>query len=922
MSKIRVYELARKLNIESKQLVNRILKMGIEISSHQSTLSPSQVENIEGAIKTGSSGKVEEKSASAAKPKVVRRRRKVIKTEEVDGAEITTEISEVVEIGSKKKTASVTEKKVAEPEPEQTEPAKESSVPPVVAAIEEESNPVVEPEKVAATAPKTVPETVATATVTTTTAATSETPKAASSEPKVVSRKVRIRDSLGGAKIVRKADPAEVAARKAAIAAQKAASTGQPSYSSDPDARVQSQSFVGGQEGTDFRGVRKKKVDTAEEERKKSASQKAQRGRASQQAQQMLRNLDTSALEDFDSKLEIAARRRTFTPSGLPRRADLKRRKNLKKTQITMPKAELRVVEMGENIKVGELAKQLSIKAGVLIKKLMTGGDMLTMNDYVDFDTATIVAEEFQYTVKSIQKSVGNIIGNEEELSNIAKVNRPPVVTVMGHVDHGKTSVLDAIRKADVVSGEAGGITQHIGAYTVKRGEQSICFLDTPGHEAFSAMRSRGAQTTDVVVLVIAADDGVMPQTIEAIQHAKAAKVPLLVAVNKIDKGEAGMDRIYTQLAEYGVQPEDWGGDTQFVKVSALKKIGLEELLDNILLLSEMQELQAREEGPAEGVILEANLDKGRGALATILVTAGTMKKGDFIVCGTKTGRVRAMYDHTGAELNEATPSTPVKVTGLEDVPMAGDSVHTVDSEKKARDIAKLRIEEDEKNAQIDKPKGMDALLAKMQEGDKIELPIIIKADTQGTAEAISESLVKLNTDAITNQIVMKSSGGISESDIRLAETTGAVIVGFQVRAGRGLAEVADNAGVTIKYFSVIYEIVDAIKSIMIGKLPTIKKEVVQGHAEVRNLISISRIGNIAGSAVLDGKITRHSKLRLIREDVVVYDGKLGSLKRFKDDAKEVATGFECGIMFESYNDIKVGDIIEAYTIEEEAATL
>jgi len=581
MSKIRVYELARKLKIESKQLVTRILKMGIEISSHQSTLSPEQAETIEKAIKSGSSGKVEAKPAAKAAPKVVRRRRKVIKTEEVDGSEVTTEISEVVEIGSKKKRVA------AAPEAEAATEAQP----------EETASPAAETEKtakevVAPTEAKPATEKVATTDVTTEEIKPAESPTkeavpaaapaaeqpAKAEEPKVVSRKVRIRDSLGGAKIVRKADPAEVAARKAAIAAQKAANVGQPSYSSDPDAKFPAPEFAGSQDGTDFRGIRKKKVDSAEEERKRSASQKAQRGRASQQAQQMLRNLDTTKLEDFDSKLEIAARRRTFTPSRLPRRADLKRRKNLKKTQITVPKAELRVVEMGENIKVSELAKQLSIKAGILIKKLMGSGEMLTMNDYVDFDTATLLAEEFKYTVKSIKKSVVGIIGNEDELSKIEKVSRPPVVTVMGHVDHGKTSVLDAIRKADVVSGEAGGITQHIGAYTVKRGEQTICFLDTPGHEAFSAMRSRGAQTTDVVVLVIAADDGVMPQTIEAIQHAKAADVPLLVAVNKIDKGESGLDRIYTQLAEYGVQSEEWGGDTQFIKVSALKKIGIDTL--------------------------------------------------------------------------------------------------------------------------------------------------------------------------------------------------------------------------------------------------------------------------------------------------------------------------------------------------------
>jgi translation initiation factor IF-2 len=482
---------------------------------------------------------------------------------------------------------------------------------------------------------------------------------------------------------------------------------------------------------------------------------------------------------------------------------------------------------------------------------------------------------------------------------------------------------LDAIRKAKVAAGEAGGITQHIGAYTVDKDGRKIAFLDTPGHEAFSAMRSRGAKVTDIVVLVVAADDGVMPQTIEAISHARDAKVPMIVAINKIDKPSKNLDRVYRELAEHGIQSEEWGGDTQFVKVSALQGIGIEDLLDAIVLQAEVLELKAPVNVAASGVVVEAHLDKGRGPVATMMIQKGIIRVGDYIVAGTTLGRVRAMHDHVGKRLKEAGASTPVEIVGLSEAPMAGDQFDVVEDEKTAKEVAGWRREQEmKKSLGRSSAATLDQLLAKAKVSDMLEVPVIIKADTMGSVEAISEAVLKLNTDRVRNRIVHKAVGGINESDMALAATSNAVIVGFNVRAARGLDDNAEKLGVLIKYFSVIYDIVDVLKSIMAGKLPPIQKEVVQGHAEVRATIKVPKIGIVAGTSVLDGKISRNAQLRLIRNDVVIYAGRVGSLRRFKDDVKEVAQGYECGIGIEGYSDIREGDVIETFIIEEHAPAL
>ena len=616
-------------------------------------------------------------------------------------------------------------------------------------------------------------------------------------------------------------------------------------------------------------------------------------------------------------------RRTVYTPSAQQKRKDLKRRKDLKSTNITVPRAAYRVVKIdGASIIVSELAKQLSIKAGELIKKLMAQGVMATMNQSVDYDTASLIASEYGFECKNVEKTVEDILGHDENDSRETQ-GRAPIITVMGHVDHGKTSILDAIRQANVAEGESGGITQHIGAYTVEKDDFNFTFLDTPGHAAFSAMRARGAQVTDIVVLVVAADDGVMPQTIEAISHAKNAGVPIIVAVNKIDKPNTNLERIYKELSEQGVQAEDWGGDIQFIKVSALKREGIDSLLEAIQLQAEMLELQAPFEGVAEGAVVEAHLDKGRGPVATIMVTKGCLSKGDYVVAGGVTGKVRAMVDHLGRELDKATPSTPVKVIGLTDVPMSGDQVHVVEDEKTGRSVAAMRKKQIEAEmAGTSSAASLDDLLGKVSSSEIPCVNVIVKADTQGSVEAIVSALDKLNSDQVKNVVVHKAVGGINESDLNLADTSTAVVLAFNVRASGQCADYAEKRGIIIKYYSVIYDLVDAVKNLMAGELPPIETEVIQGHAEVRDAISVPKVGTIAGSSVTDGKITRSSLLRLIRDEIVIYNGRIGSLRRFKDDVKEVQNGYECGISIEGYTDIKVGDVIEAYMIEKTAATL
>ncbi|WP_293760058.1 translation initiation factor IF-2 [uncultured Aquitalea sp.] len=577
-----------------------------------------------------------------------------------------------------------------------------------------------------------------------------------------------------------------------------------------------------------------------------------------------------------------------------------------------------------ETISVADLAHKMAVKAVEVIKTLMKMGMMVTINQVLDQETAMIVVEEMGHKPMAAQADDPEAyLDKTEGESEVAMLPRPPVVTVMGHVDHGKTSLLDYIRRAKVAAGEAGGITQHIGAYHVETPRGMITFLDTPGHEAFTAMRARGAKATDIVVLVVAADDGVMPQTIEAIHHAKAAGVPMVVAVNKIDKQGANVERIRQELVSHEVVPEDWGGDTQFIEVSAKMGINIDGLLEAILLQAEVLELHAPVDTPAKGIIVEARLDKGRGPVATLLVQSGTLRKGDIVLAGTAFGRVRAMMDENGKPIDEAGPAIPVEILGLSDVPQAGEDTMVLADEKKAREIALFRAGKfrDVRLAKQQAAK-LENMFAQMAEGEVQTLSIIIKADVQGSYEALATSLQKLSTDEVRVSILHSGVGGISESDINLAIASKAIVIGFNTRSDAAARKLAESEGVDIRYYSIIYDAVDEVKAALSGMLAPEKKEQVIGTVEIRQVISVSKVGNIAGCMVTDGMIKRSASVRLIRNNVVVHTGELESLKRFKDDVKEVKQGYECGLMLKNFNDIQEGDQLEAFEVVEVARSL
>ncbi|WP_085164149.1 translation initiation factor IF-2 [Gilliamella bombi] len=661
-------------------------------------------------------------------------------------------------------------------------------------------------------------------------------------------------------------------------------------------------------EDEDYHVTTSKYARAAEDETDREVESARGRGRNTKQTKQKKGN----KLSEGKAEREEA---RAVTRGG----HNKKKGKSTLQQSFTKPvQAVNRDVVIGETITVAELANKMAVKGSEVIKTMMKMGAMATINQVIDQETAQLVAEEMGHKV---------VLRRENELeeslmsdrdTGAEKVSRAPVVTIMGHVDHGKTSLLDYIRKAKVASGEAGGITQHIGAYHVKTPNGEITFLDTPGHAAFTSMRARGAKATDIVVLVVAADDGVMPQTIEAIQHAKAANVPIVVAVNKIDKPEADPERVKGELAQYGVMSEDWGGDTQFVHVSAKAGTGIDQLLEAILLQAEVLELTAYETGMASGVVIESFLDKGRGSVATVLVQSGTLHKGDIVLCGFEYGRIRAMRNELGKEVTEAGPSIPVEILGLSGVPSAGDEATVVRDEKKAREVALYRQGKfrDVKLARQQKAK-LENMFTNMTEGDVSELNIVLKADVQGSAEAISDSLLKLSTDEVKVKIIGSGVGGITETDASLAAASNAIILGFNVRADASARKVIESENLDLRYYSVIYDLIDEVKQAMSGMLaPEYKQEII-GLAQVRDVFKSPKFGAIAGCMVTEGVVKRHNPIRVLRDNVVIYEGELESLRRFKDDVNEVRNGTECGIGVRNYNDVRVGDTIEVFeTIE------
>ena len=891
--KMRVHELAQKLGLDNKTLLERLRAAGIDVKSHLSVLDAAAIDlfnSEQASAQPEAEEAVEEKiEERRITPGIIRRRRKEVPkaAEPAPAAEEAPAVP--VETAETTKAATpVTEQVSAEPEPavEEEPTTKESLEKPVVEeaaaeepapAVEEETAPQIETEEPAEKAEE---EPV-------------EKPAPAVQEQEATASQAKI---LGRVELSQLSKPKAEPSRPARQRPER--SNGAPRGRAKTPQVVAPEMLV--QEDPSRSGKKKKG--------------KGGNGRD---------------MDQRDGGRGRRPRREIFEPDRERRpRKGKKSAKPVHKTEVTTAKAIKRIIRISDVITVGELAKRMGIKANDLIKELMRQGSMVTINHPLDFETAALLASEFNYEVENVAFDEDVILEDTtvkvegpEETEGLEV--RPPVVTIMGHVDHGKTSLLDAIRTTDVTAGEAGGITQHIGAYDVELDGRKITFLDTPGHEAFTAMRARGAQATDIVILVVAADDGVMPQTKEAISHSKAAGVPIIVAVNKIDKPEANPERVKQELTEFELVPEDWGGDTIFVEVSAKQHTNLESLLEMILLQAEVLELKANPNKRAKGIVVEARLDKGRGAVATVLVQEGTLNIGDPIVTGINFGRVRTMTDDRGRQLKEAGPSCPVEVTGLSGTPDAGDAFHAVENEKAAKDVAshrqrKLREAELASSSKI----SLDQLYARLQEGDVKELKVIIKGDVQGSVEAVKDSLGKLSTEACRLVVIHGAVGGIIESDVSLASASDAIILGFNVRPEPKASAQAELEGVDIRLYNIIYDAVEDVRNAMEGLLAPVYQEKHLGRVEVRETFHVSKVGTIAGCYVTDGKIVRGAQVRLVRDNIVVWEGKMSSLKRFKDDVKEVASGYECGISLENYNDIKVGDVIEAFEMEAIKATL
>lgn len=626
----------------------------------------------------------------------------------------------------------------------------------------------------------------------------------------------------------------------------------------------------------------------------------------------------TESIENIEKTPEKKQEKKTKTEVKKIKIKSKKDKKNEKLSSNLQKSSDIIIVKLPKNIVLKDLAEKLSVPVSEFIKTLIADGLMFNQNQVVDFDLATKISEKFN-AIAELAEEIDLFEEKIEEQDDNNLVERPPVVVVMGHVDHGKTSLLDTIRHTNIINTEAGGITQHIGAYTVSISGKPITFLDTPGHEAFTAMRMRGAQATDVAILVVAADDGIMPQTVEAINHAKAANVEIIVAINKIDKPGANIDRVKQELVEYGLVAEDWGGQTICVPVSAKNNVGIDNLLEMIILVAEMKELKANPNSKASGIVIEAKLDKGRGPIATVLVQNGTLEIGNPIIAGSSFGRIRAMIDDKTNRVKKAMPSAPVEILGLSIVPNAGDIFYVTETEKQARQLAESVINKNRismiknSSAKI----SLDDLFTQIQTGNVKELGIIIKADVQGSVEAIKNSLEHLSNQEVKIKIIHGSVGAINESDIMLASASNAIIIGFNVRPESSAKSIAETEKVDIRLYRVIYDAIEDVKLAMKGLLDPIYKEKIIGHAQVRQLFKVSNLGTIAGSYVTEGKITRNSKIRIVRDGKTVYEGEIGTLKRFKDDIKEIAEGYECGIMLSKFNDIKENDVFEAYIMEE-----
>ncbi len=864
MAKVRVYELARDLNMDSKQLVEKLKAGGMNIKNYMSTLDEEATTKARDIIAGRVSEVIEEKRI---KPRVIRRRKKTVKIEPQEAAVEPEEVAFEVE-----KATELTPPKVEEEIKKEGDVAK---VPPVS-------------EKKVETPAKGVKKGVL------------AEPADAKPKPKKKPKKGKKRVAEEPAKIIKRPEEGplkELIAKGQKVEAEPVAPLSTP------------------------RLVREVPVIPEEEKERKPARKKRGKKRAEEEEVVSKRSVRHRKVEVFE-RADLYEGRLGGKKERRGARKLKDSAKKLKQTEITVPKAIKRRIKVPEQVTVGELAKAMGIKGVEVIKILMGLGAPANLNQYIDFETASVVADEFAYELELDLFDVEGVIAEVEDKTEDLRP-RPPVVTIMGHVDHGKTSLLDYIRQSNIIGGESGGITQHIGAYYVKTEGGDIVFLDTPGHEAFTAMRARGAKVTDIIVLVVAADDGVMPQTVEAVNHARAASIPIIVAVNKIDKAEANIDKVTRELAELELVPEAWGGETIFGHISAKTGEGVEELLELILLQAEVLELKENPDKAARGTIIEAKLDKSRGPIATVLIKSGTLKQGDYFICGEHYGKLRAMLNHRGRRLKSAGPSVPVEIYGISGVPMAGDEFIVVKDEKTAKQViearqAKLRTAGAGRRGII----SLDDLFDRIKEGEIKELNLILKADVQGSIEALSDSLLKLSTEEVKVKIIHSSTGAITETDVMLASASGAIIIGFNVRANPRVTEVAAKEEVDIRYYDVIYNVTKDIHLAMAGLLEPIYKENIIGRADVKQIFHVPRVGTVGGCYVTDGHIERNANARLLRDEVVVFDGKIASLRRFKDDVKEVQSGYECGIGLENFQDIKPGDVFEVYTLEEEQAEL
>ncbi len=890
---MRVYELAKEVGLESKELLAKIRQIGLEVKSHSSMLSEEEVAMVRQKL----GRPVQEDSSHAAKRPLVIRRRPQPQAQEPSEAKAPSEEARVLKATSPKEVKPRLKLKIIRKPKVEEVPKEEKTTAPEAKETSKEILPPVKPQE--------------------------ETPREELAEkPKPPApRVVDMTEHREYARVVKRAEPEAKVVKKAPTpspARPRPTSGARPTPppakpapgvvpSVEEKAKKKAKRTV---EGLDLGAPRKKAKKRVA--RPKSEVSELKEGL---ELLELERELEKVSLEE--PQPEVPAEEPETKAET--QKAKKGKAKEAKETPPSPPpRPAKKKIKIYESIQVGELAKQMGVKASEVIRKLMELGVMATVNQSIDYDTAAVLASEFGHEVERAGIQEEELLKYEPPRPEELKP-RPPVVTVMGHVDHGKTSLLDAIRKTDVVAREAGGITQHIGAYFVKLDDgREIVFIDTPGHEAFTTMRARGAQVTDIVILVVAADDGVMDQTREAIDHARAAGVPVVVAINKIDKPEANPERVKSQLAELGLVPEDWGGETLFAEVSAKKKIGIKDLLELVLLQAEVMELKAAPGRPARGRVIESRLDKGRGPVATVLIQEGTLKIGDPFVSGYHYGRVRAMFDDRGRKVKEAGPAHPVEVLGFSGVPQAGDDFIVVESEKVAKDVAeyrerKLREAEAAKTAKV----SLEKLFERLKESEIKELKIILKTDVQGTLEALAEALRRLSTEEVRVNIIRSGIGAISESDIMLASASDAVVIGFNVRPTSKAKELAEQEKVDVRFYDVIYNVVDDVKKAMVGLLEPTYEEKIIGVAEVRATFKVPKVGVVAGCYVREGRLERGAKIRLLRDNVVIYTGRIASLRRFKEDVKEVSAGYECGVGLENFNDIKVGDLIEAFEMVE-----